>query len=94
MKSIEKIRLSNFKKFKQFEVDFDKEMNILIGDNEAGKSSILTALDLALSGSRSKVDSSGVESLFNIDSIGKFFSEGARSFGRLPTMFVEIYLSD
>lgn len=94
MKIIEKIRLSNFKKFEQFEVDFHKEMNILIGDNEAGKSSILTALDLALSGSRSKVDSAGVESLLNIGSIAKFFSEGARSIGRLPTMFVEVYLSD
>jgi putative ATP-dependent endonuclease of OLD family len=94
MKTIVKIRLSNFKKFERFEVDFDKEMNILIGDNEAGKSSILTALDLALSGSRSKVDSAGVESLLNIDSIAKFFSGGARSIGRLPTMFVEVYLSD
>ncbi|MBP1205788.1 AAA15 family ATPase/GTPase [Duganella sp. 1411] len=94
MKTIEKIRLSNFKKFEQFEVDFDSEMNILIGDNEAGKSSILTALDLALSGSRSKVDSAGIESLLNIDILARFFSEGARSVGKLPTMFVEIYLSD
>jgi len=94
MKTIEKIRLANFKKFEQFEVDFDKEMNILIGDNEAGKSSILTALDLALGGSRSKVDSAGMESLLNINSIAKFFSRGERSIGRLPNMFVEIYLSD
>ncbi|WP_417760564.1 AAA family ATPase, partial [Shewanella sp.] len=39
------------------------QRNIVVGDNEAGKSTILTAIELVLSGSRSKVESLGVEAL-------------------------------
>ena len=43
---ITKIILQNFKRFACLEVDFKSQINILIGDNEAGKSSILQAIDL------------------------------------------------
>lgn len=33
-----------------------KKIKLLIGDNEAGESSIMLALDLVLGGSRSKVE--------------------------------------
>ncbi len=52
MKTITKIQLRNFKKYQEFNVDFDPELNLLIGDNEAGKSTILTAIELVLSGSK------------------------------------------
>jgi predicted ATP-dependent endonuclease of OLD family len=48
MKTIKKVILSNFKRFKNLELEFDDELNILIGDNESGKSSVLLALDLTL----------------------------------------------
>lgn len=93
MKTIVKIRLSNFKKFTELQVGLDPEMNILIGDNEAGKSSILTALDLALSGSKSRIEAVGIESLMNVDCVSRFMAS-ARNVGDLPTMFVEIYLNE
>ena len=68
-------------------------MNILIGDNEAGKSSVLLALDLVLSGSRSKIETMGLETLFNNEVVSAFLA-GAKKFGELPTLFVEIYLSE
>ena len=55
-KVITKLKLHNFRRFLEFGVDFNDEMNLLIGDNESGKSSILQALDLVMSGSRSKVE--------------------------------------
>lgn len=61
MTYILKTKIKNFKKFREYEVQFDPKRNILIGDNEAGKSTILTAIELVLSGSRSKVDSLGIE---------------------------------
>uniref|UniRef100_UPI00331982F3 ATP-binding protein n=1 Tax=Pseudoalteromonas sp. 43-MNA-CIBAN-0464 TaxID=3140425 RepID=UPI00331982F3 len=57
--------LFNFKRFSNFEVQFTEEINLLIGDNEAGKSSLLTAIELVLSGSKSKIDSIGIDNLFN-----------------------------
>jgi len=93
MKTIQKIVMSNFKRFDAFELDCDPTMNILIGDNEAGKSSILLALDLALSGSRSKVESIGIESLIHKPAVEAFL-KGAKRPEDLPTMFVEVYLSD
>ena len=48
---IEKIRIENFKCFKgSFELDFKQGINILVGNNEAGKSTILEAVHMALSG--------------------------------------------
>lgn len=94
MKTIERLRLHNFKKFTDFDVVLDREMNILIGDNEAGKSSILTALDLALSGSRSKVEAAGIESLMNTDCVARFLAGDKKKLGDLPIMYVEAYLND
>jgi putative ATP-dependent endonuclease of the OLD family len=93
MKTINKIRLFNFKRFPQKEFKFDDKLNLLIGDNEAGKSSILLALDLVLSGSRNKIETIGLENLFNIHTINAFFSTD-KSFDKLPYMFIEIYLNE
>lgn len=93
MIAIQKIKLYNFKKFREFEVSFDDRINILVGDNEAGKSSILTALDLVLSGSRNKVDTLGLENLFNVTVIRDFLS-GGKKYEHLPTMCAEIYLNE
>jgi len=74
MKTIKKIILSNFKRFKNLELEFDDELNILIGDNESGKSSVLLALDLALGGSRSKIETIGLEALFNNEVVATFLA--------------------
>lgn len=48
---IEKVILENYKSFKQrTEILFNEGLNILVGDNEAGKSTILEAIHLCLSG--------------------------------------------
>ncbi|MEM9776249.1 MAG: AAA family ATPase [Chloroflexota bacterium] len=48
---IEKINIVNYKCFKnKFSVSFNQGINIIVGDNEAGKSTILEAINLALTG--------------------------------------------
>lgn len=48
---IKKIIIKNFKCFEgRFPLEFNNGLNILVGDNEAGKSTILEAIHLALSG--------------------------------------------
>lgn len=42
MSYIEKIVIKGFKKFKDFEMNFNESMNVLVGENETGKSTILS----------------------------------------------------
>jgi putative ATP-dependent endonuclease of the OLD family len=90
MATIQRLVLKNFKRFKSLEMEFDPELNILVGGNEAGKSSVLQAMDIVLSASRSKVDSIGLEALFNADCITEFLA-GARKITDLPELLIEVY---
>lgn len=92
MPTIERLVLSNFKKFDSLELEFDPELNLLIGDNEAGKSSVLLAMELVMSGSRSRVETIGIETLLNSDAV-KAFQAGPCTVDRLPKLVAEIYLS-
>lgn len=48
---IEKVNIENYKCFEgKFSIEFNQGVNILVGDNEAGKSTILEAINLALTG--------------------------------------------
>ena len=90
---IKKIKLHNFRRFKDIEISFNGERNILIGDNESGKSSVLQAIDLCARGSRHRIEEIGIETLFNIDAV-KLFMAGERRLENLPNLFVELYLDN
>ena len=47
---ISKMKIHNFKCYRDFEIDLEEGLNIIVGDNEAGKSTILEAINLALTG--------------------------------------------
>lgn len=93
MKLIKKLKLVNFKKFNSFEIDFDDEVNIIIGDNEAGKSTILSAIDLVLSGSRHKIETIGIENIFNEKVINDYLNS-SRNYSKLPQLHIEVYLNE
>jgi recombinational DNA repair ATPase RecF len=42
---IKKLKLKNFKKFASQEFDFNDDLNVIVGDNESGKSSLLGAIE-------------------------------------------------
>lgn len=72
---IDKIRIVNFKCFKDpFEMQFDNGLNIIVGNNEAGKSTILEALHLALSGlyNAKYIKNELSEYLFNKDALNDY----------------------
>ena len=51
MNPIEKIDIVNYKCFKgNFSLNLNEGINIIVGNNEAGKSTIIEAIHLALSG--------------------------------------------
>ncbi|MBI5920494.1 MAG: AAA family ATPase [Betaproteobacteria bacterium] len=91
MATIKRLVLRNFKRFKALELEFDSELTILVGGNEAGKSSVLQALDIVLSASRSKVEALGLDTLFNAKCIAEFLG-GERKIVDLPELLVEVYL--
>lgn len=48
---ITKIIIHNFKGFKHFEMDFSDNVNVIVGNNNEGKSTIFEAIHLALTAS-------------------------------------------
>ncbi|MED3644635.1 ATP-binding protein, partial [Caldifermentibacillus hisashii] len=90
---IEKIRLHNFKGFKEQVIPFNKGRNILIGENGVGKSSVLLAISCVLSGSYSAIEKIGLHNLFNIDAINEFMN-GDKKYDKLPVVEVELFITD
>ena len=93
MNFIQRIKLHNFRRFPTFEADLNPQLNIFVGDNESGKSSILLAIDLTLSGNRSRVESIGLENLFHKNAIMTFLDSN-RSTAALPHLEIELYLNE
>lgn len=90
---IERVILKNFKRFSSFDVNLKPGTNIFVGDNEAGKSTLLNAIDLVLTGNRRQVEAAGLENLFNRQAISSFLN-GDRKVNELPELYVELYLAD
>lgn len=93
MPAIKKIVIKNFKRIADLTLEFDPGKNILIGDNETGKSSVLLALDLALSASRSRVENIGYEALLNQGAVQNFLAGPAR-LDLLPEVIVDVFLEE
>lgn len=89
---INKIRLLNFKRFRDYTIIPNERMNILVGDNEVGKSSVLEAIDIVASGNVRRVEAIGVDQLLNTDAVKGFLS-GQRVFENLPRICVDLYLT-
>ena len=48
---INKLIIHNFKGFKHFEMDFSDNVNVIVGNNNEGKTTIFEAIHLALTAS-------------------------------------------
>ena len=88
---IDIIKFINYRRFQSFTINPNKRINILVGDNEVGKSSILDAINLVALGSVRRVESIGLQKLINISAIEKF--QQTRNYGDLPKMTIELYLT-
>ena len=93
MLTITKIKLHNFKRFNDLLLDINSDINILIGDNESGKSTILQAIDLVARGSRTRVENIGLDKLFNVQTMDAFM-DGDRNLSNIPELYVELYFED
>ena len=90
--TIAKIKLFNFRRFIKYVIEPNARINILVGDNEVGKSSILEAIDMVSSGNVRRVEAIGLDKLLNIEAVQQF-NNGARIIENLPELKIELYLS-
>ena len=90
MNNLKKIRIVGFKKFNELELDFNPEMNILVGENEAGKSTILLAIRLVLCQDFKNSDKSCLYDLFNKSQVDQFIAE--KTILSLPKIHIELEL--
>lgn len=94
MPTIERLVLQDFRRFRQrLDLRLTPDLNVLVGDNEAGKSTVLLAIDLVLTASRLRVENLGIETLLPIQAVDEFMA-GDRSIDKLPHLHAELYLSE
>lgn len=94
---IEKVRVRGYRKFRDLTFEPHPKFNILVGENESGKSTLLEAIGLALTG---RINGRpAFEELnpfwFNQDEIAAFFA--ARKNGQQvapPVIDIEVFLAD
>jgi len=95
---IKHIHISNFKGYKNFQLNLNPGLNIIVGDNEAKKTTILEAINLVLSGN---IDGKYLTpELLNdfiinkdvVDDFKKRISEGAKIDS--PNSVIDLYFSD
>lgn len=85
---IKRLYIKGLKKFKEMDVIFNENINILIGDNESGKSTILEAINIVLNQKYKTTDKSILNDLFNVDIVKAF--KNNPSVATLPSIFIQI----
>ena len=92
---IEKLIIKNFKKFENESFDFNPDMNIIVGDNASGKSSLLEAIGIVLNNNyRGQPISTNLSiDLFNNNCVNNFI-ETDKTQDKLPEILIEAYLAD
>lgn len=90
---VNSIKLINFKKFRDELLEFNDDVNIFVGDNNAGKSTILEALEIVLNYNHRGRPFNGEFSpdLFNQDAVNLFLGSDKTS-KHLPSLIIEAYI--
>lgn len=94
---IDHVIISGFKRIrKSLFVNFERDLNLLVGDNGAGKSTILEAVHLALTGQYrgEPIRRALSQALFNNDDVDDFIKRAVDGdLSTLPMVRIEVYLS-
>jgi putative ATP-dependent endonuclease of the OLD family len=90
---VKSIKLVNFKKFRNGHFEFNTDVNIFVGDNASGKSTILEALEIALNYNYRGRPLNGEFSpdLFNREAVSQFLASDKTS-KHLPDLIIEAYI--
>lgn len=94
---IQRAIINNYRCLKKADVRFNERLNVIVGNNECGKSTLLEAVHLALSGQLNgrpfQIELHPY--LFNLDLVNEYIGklkEGAKP--APPSILIELYLAD
>lgn len=98
---ITRIAIQNYRCFREFDLEFRPGVNILVGNNETGKSTLLEAIHLALTGRiQGRSVTQGISPfLVNLDATEAYIAalNGAGTTGPMPSppeVIVDLFLGD
>ena len=94
---INKIYIENFKGFRRFSLALNDDLNIIVGNNEAGKSSILEAIGLALTRriNGRLLENELTSCFFNKQAVSEYVAAiQAGNTPPLPRILIEVFFSD
>jgi putative ATP-dependent endonuclease of OLD family len=94
---MQKLIVRNFKSLKDTEIELNSHLNIIVGDNEAGKSTLLEAINLVLSG---QINGRGIQYELNpyhfnegvVDEYLTALRDGQKN--PPPSILIEAYFAD
>ena len=93
---LSKIHIENFKSFKgSFKLSLDKGINIIVGENEAGKSTIIEAVHLALSGllNGKYLSNELTQYIFNFKVVAEYLDNLDKGINCIPPhILIEIFI--
>lgn len=95
--NITKVNIENFKTYKgSFKFALNKGINILVGNNEAGKSTIIEAIHLALTGLHNGkyLKNELSQYVFNIEIVAEYIKglEQGNTAQSLPHILIEVFM--
>lgn len=90
---VKSIKLTNFKKFKDEHLEFNDDVNIFVGDNNAGKSTILEALEIVLNYNYRgrSFNTEFTPDIFNKYAVQQFLASD-KSAKHLPNLTIEAFI--
>lgn len=92
---IKKLKITNYRCYKDFSISFNPNMNIIVGNNEAGKSTILEAINLAFSGmvNGKNIRNELSESYINKEAVCDYVHKIRNGYRVIPPhVVIEVYL--
>ena len=95
--TIERVVIRNFKGLRETDLTFGKGVNILVGDNETGKSTVLEAINLALTKQLNRRDAGyDLHPFLFHQSVVQEFVQSVRDGSVVPPLEIdiEVYLTD
>ena len=94
---IRKIVIRNYRKFRQLDIDMLPSTNILVGSNDSGKSTLIEAINLALTGKvNGRLFAQELSPYYINQSAAREYVEALQSNLKTapPSIIIEVYLND
>lgn len=73
---IKKLKITNFRKFESYSIEFDRQLTVLVGDNGTGKSTLIDAACIALGTLFQKIQNAEALGIVPDDSRGAVIKQG------------------